>query len=107
MEPLKKIQAFVQAGKYRVKIHALRHLMEDGFEERHIAEAIATGKILEHYAEESRCLVVGTFHWTPKSSSSLHVICDYGQSDRVEFVTAYIPQRPEWVNPKQRGKKKR
>ena len=81
-------------------------MMEEGFEEGHITEAVATGKLLEHYADECRCLILGKFHWTSKNVSSLHIICDYSQSDRVEFVTAYIPQRPEWANPQQRGRKK-
>ena len=106
MDPLEHIRRFVQEGKYRVKIHAVRHMMEEGFEEGHITEAVTMGKVLEHYADECRCLILGSFHWTSKSVSPLHIICDYSQSDRVEFVTAYIPQRPEWANPKQRRRKK-
>ena len=107
MARLTQIRQFVQDGKYRVKAHALRHMMEDGFEESHVVEAVGSGEILEDYEDEGRCLILGTFHWTLKTTCSLHIIRDYSQSDRVEFVTAYIPQRPAWANARRRGRKKR
>ena len=61
-ELLSRIKALLLSEKYRVRIHAVRHMVEDGFTEQDIITAI-TGKsrILEDYPEESRCLIVGIF----------------------------------------------
>jgi hypothetical protein len=106
MADLVRIQQFVQQGQYRVKVHTLQHMMEEGFEESHIVEAVMGGEVLEDYPDENRCLILGTFHWTTKTISPLHIVCDYSQRDRVEFVTAYIPRRPAWITARQRGRKK-
>lgn len=46
---LEKIRLFVLSEKYRVKIHALRHMIEEGFNEEDIIEAIGNGRILENH----------------------------------------------------------
>jgi YgiT-type zinc finger domain-containing protein len=61
--------------------------------------------LLEKFPDESRSLVVGRFHFTPTTTSALHVLCDLNDERVLDSVTAYIPQRPWWVSPTQRGKK--
>lgn len=102
---LKSIKRLIKSGKYRVRIHTIRHMIEDGFNEANIVETV-TGhsKIIENYPDECRCLILGSFHFTEAITSPLHVVCDYSRSDLVDIVTAYIPQKPWWVSPTKRAK---
>jgi Domain of unknown function (DUF4258) len=105
-ELLAKIKTLISANQYRVRSHAVRHMIEEGFSEENLLEAI-TGKsrILEHYSDELRCLVLGTFPLSAKVRSPLHVICDYSNAAVVDIITAYIPQKPWWRTPTRRGRK--
>lgn len=104
---VKAIQLLVQKGKYSVKSHAVRHMLEEGFDEQQCIEALLDGKEIEVYPDECRCLILGHFHFTPKSLSPLHIVCDYSDPTEIDIVTAYIPQKPEWETPWKRGRKKR
>lgn len=104
-ELLEKIRRLIREKKYRVRMHAIRHMIEDGFSEVNIIEA-STGKskILENYPEELRCLLLGSFHVGEKVASPLHIVCDYSKEELLDIVTAYIPQKPWWENSTKRGK---
>lgn len=53
-ELLEKITRRVGANKYRVRLHAVRHMSEDGFSEENIIETLrGASKILEDYHDES------------------------------------------------------
>lgn len=106
MSDIARIREFVQLGKYRVKWHAAQHAIEDGFDESKMVEAVLSGLMLEDYEDENRCLIVGRFHWTETTIDVMHVVVDTSQSDRVDFVTAYLPRPPQWLSPRQRGKKR-
>ena len=71
---LEKIKHLIRARKYRIRIHAVRHMIEEGFSEENLLEAV-TGKsrILEYYPDEARCLVFGSFPLGAKLRSPLHV----------------------------------
>lgn len=103
--PVAQIQELVQAGQYRIRLHAVRHMIEEGFDENQLLDAVR-GKlrVVEEYPEVSRYLVLGYFDFTPKARSPLHIVCDLSKPDIVDIVTAYIPQRPWWVSPTQRGR---
>lgn len=102
---LNRIKRLVKGRKYRIRIHAVRHMIEEGFNEANIIEAITdNGRIIENYPDDCRCLILGSFHFTNVTTSPLHVICDYSRSGLVDIVTAYIPQKPWWVSPTKRGK---
>jgi hypothetical protein len=105
-ELFEKIKELIGARRYRVRLHAVRHMIEEGFGEQDILEAIGGGKgrILEDYPDESRCLIFGHFMLDEKTRSPLHVVCDYSQAGVVDIVTAYVPQKPWWVAPTKRGK---
>ena len=96
-ELIAQIQELVQAGHYRIGLHAVRHMIEEGFDENDLLEAVR-GKLrlIEEYTEESRYLVLGYFHFTYQARSPLHLLCDLSKPDVVDIVTAYIPQRPWW-----------
>ena len=106
--PLDRIAALARFRRYRLRLHAVRHMLEEGFEENHIIEAL-TGRgnrVLEYYPDQQRCLVLGTCAIGPKTRLHLHVVCDYSNPEVLDIVTAYVPQLPWWVSPTRRGKKR-
>lgn len=101
------IKRLVLAGRYRVRIHAVRHMIEEGFSEQDMIKALLEdSRIIEVYKEEKRCLIIGHFLWNKGRKSPLHVVCDYSNQKIIDLVTAYIPQMPWWISPIKRGKKK-
>jgi hypothetical protein len=104
-ELLIKIRGRIAARKYRVRIHAVRHMIEEGFTEENIVTAVAgKSRMIEDYPDESRCLVLGYFLLGDQVRSPLHVVCDYSGEELIDIVTAYIPQKPWWVSPTRRGR---
>ena len=102
---LDKLRILIEAKKYRVRLHAVRHMVEEGFRENDILTAVLERcKILEDYPDDSRCLLLGHFSMTDNVSSPLHVVCDYSNNEVVDIVTAYIPQKPWWETPSRRGR---
>jgi hypothetical protein len=103
-ELLAELKRLVGSGQYRVRIHAVRHMVEEGFGERDMLDAVAgRSRILENYPDEGRCLLLGYFKMSEKIRSPLHLVCDYSNDSLVDIVTAYIPQKPWWVTPTRRG----
>ena len=103
---LAKIKKLVDESRYRIKIHAVRHMIEEGFSERDIITAIlGESRIIEIYDEDKRCLILGHFLWDDRIKSPIHVVCDYSNRKLIDIVTAYIPQRPWWMSPTQRGRR--
>lgn len=100
---LAHIKNCILEKRYRIRNHAVRHMIEEGFDENHLVEAL-TGKLqlLEEYEDEERCLVLGRFSFTSSTRSPLHVVCAVSHEQNVDIVTAYIPQRPWWISPTQR-----
>ena len=63
-ELLERIKKLVLSGKYRVRIHTVRHMIEEGFTETNVIEATeGTGSIIESYPDDSRCLIFGRFNF--------------------------------------------
>lgn len=108
IDSIAHIRELVQARHYRIGLHAVRHMVEEGFDENQLLEAVRGGslQVVEEYPEESRYLILGYFHFTQKTVSPLHLLCDLSGPNVVDIVTAYIPQRPWWVKPTQRGRRK-
>jgi len=106
-DPADQVQQLVAAGRYRVRLHAVRHMIEEGFDERQLVEALrGRVRVLEKYPDEHRYLMLGRFHFTSATTSALHVLCDLSDDTVVDIVTAYVPQRPWWLTPTQRRRKK-
>jgi hypothetical protein len=104
-ELLARLKRLIGERKYRLRIHAVRHTIEEGFTEEDMVEAvIGRSKILENYPDESRCLIFGSFHISGKVRSPLHIVCEYSNEELVDIITAYIPQEPWWVTPTKRGR---
>lgn len=100
------IKEYINNKRYSFRSHTVRHMIEEGFEEHHIIEALLSGKVLEEYSDEERKLILGFFNFTSETSCPPHVVVDYSDKDCLNIITAYIPQRPYWVNPSIRGNKK-
>ncbi len=104
-EPLERIKRLVGARLYRVRIHAVRHMIEEGFSEQDIVSAlIGKSRVVEQYPDELRCLLLGYFSFSDRARSPLHVVCDYSSESSVDIITAYIPQKPWWVTSTRRGR---
>jgi hypothetical protein len=102
---LEEIRALVRARRYRIRLHAIRHMIEEGFDERNVVEALRNGnRLLELYLHEKRCLLLGSFTVSEKVRQPLHVVCDYSNPTVVDIVTAYLPQKPWWTTPSKRGR---
>jgi Domain of unknown function (DUF4258) len=101
---LATIRGLVSAKRYRIRIHAVRHMIEEGFDEENLLQAMAgRSRILEYYPNEGRCLILGYFPVGEGARSALHMVCDYSDPKLVDIVTAYLPQRPWWITPGKRG----
>ena len=107
-DPIIRLQELVRTKHYRIGLHAVRHMVEEGFDENQLLEAVK-GKlrIVEEYPQESRYLMLGYFHFTRTTSSPLHVLSDLSKLGVADIVTAYIPQQPWWVSPTRRRRERR
>jgi hypothetical protein len=99
------IKRLIKEKRYRIKIHAVRHMVEEGFSEKQVVNAISgRSRILENYEDDNRCLILGTFYFAERTKCHLHIVCDYSDDTVVDIITAYIPQKPWWKTPTQRKK---
>ncbi|PYS04133.1 MAG: hypothetical protein DMG15_13685 [Acidobacteria bacterium] len=96
---IEKIRERVRAGMLLIQSHAVQHALKEGFEGKHMVEAVLTGTIIEEYPEDHRALICGKTALTKKVALYLHVVCEYADPVYVEFVTAYIPDDLEWEKP--------
>jgi hypothetical protein len=93
------IRARVRRGQYLVKSHAVTHALKEGFERRHMVEAVLDGKIIEDYPAERRVLVCGKAELMEGVTAYLHVVCECADPAYVEFITAYLPDEEQWEQP--------
>jgi hypothetical protein len=109
MDLYDEIKDAVNRGHYALRPHVVVHMLSEGFYEENIREAIENGRIWEIYEEENRCLIIGQFKITEKTSEHLHVVIDFWSEHEniewIDIVTVYIPRRPHWETPFQRGGK--
>ncbi|MGH7456601.1 MAG: DUF4258 domain-containing protein [bacterium] len=105
---IKIIRERVRAGNYLAKGHAIQHALKEGFERKHMVEAVLNGRIIEEYPEDQRVLVCSRVNLLENIVIYLHVVCEYTDPVYVEFVTAYIPAEHLWERPNfTRRKRKR
>ena len=105
---IQTIRNKIRAGRYLIKSHAVQHALKEGFERKHIVEAILSGAIIEEYSDAQRVLICGDTS-LDNTTIYLHVVCEYADPVYIEFVTAYIPDEVQWEPPtfKRRRPKKR
>jgi hypothetical protein len=51
---IEKIRERVRAGMLLIQSHAVQHALKEGFERKHMVEAVLTGTIVEEYPENHR-----------------------------------------------------
>jgi len=93
------IRERVRAGRYFVRSHAVQHALKEGFERRHMVEAVLQGTIIEEYPDDQRVLVCGQTTLVESVVVYLHVVCEYVDPMYIDFVTAYIPDSQQWASP--------
>jgi len=96
----------IRAGNYLTRSHAVQHALKEGFERKHIIEAVIQGKIIEAYSDDQRALICGKTTLADGTKTYLHVVCEYVDPIYVEFVTAYIPDQLQWESPPFRRRKR-
>ncbi|MBN1178692.1 MAG: DUF4258 domain-containing protein [Anaerolineae bacterium] len=79
----------------RLSDHALREANKESLHARDVFHAIFNGKILEHYCDRKRVLVVGP---SARFDIEIHIVCDYADTEELVAVTVYVPDRPIWIN---------
>jgi len=101
---LSQIKNLLEAKRYRIRVHAVHHMIEEGFSEENLIDSVlGRSRILENYPDENRSLVFGFFRLSRKVRCPLHVVCDYSNPEAIDIVTAYIPEKPWWSTPTRRG----
>ncbi len=85
------IRQRIRDERYLVKSHAIVHALKEGFDRKHMLEAVLDGIIIEDYIKDQRALICGKISLARNANVYLHVVCEYADPVYVEFVTAYIP----------------
>ena len=101
------IREKVQTGNYILKSHVAMHALKEGFERKHITEAILEGTIIEDYPDESRVLICGKTTLSLNAKIYLHVVCEFLNPAYVEIITAYVPDELLWESPPFKRRKRR
>jgi hypothetical protein len=96
---IETIRGRLREGNYLIKSHAIQHAIKEGFERRQMLEAVMNGRIIEEYPDDQRALICGSVALTENVNIYLHVVCEYADPVYAEFVTAYIPDELQWMNP--------
>jgi len=105
---IETIRERVRAGNYFAKGHAIKHGLQEGFERKHIVEAVLDGRIIEEHPDDQRVLICSRVNLAENTVIYLHVVCEYAGPVYAEFVTAYIPDANLWERPNfTRRKRKR
>ena len=100
------IRERVRAGNYLVKSHAVQHALKEGFERKHIVEAILNGRIIEEYPDDQRVLICGSTTIAEDLHLYLHIVCEYADPVYTEIITSYIPNAFQWETPPFRRRKR-
>lgn len=91
----------VYRDRMRLSDHALREAHKESLRARDVFYAIFNGRVLEHYQDRRRVLIVGPL--PEQLDLQVHVVCDYTDAKELVAVTVYVPDRPKWVNEVVRG----
>jgi hypothetical protein len=96
---IEAIRERILAGRYLIKSHAIQHAVKEGFERKHILEAVLNGEVIEGYPDNLRMLICGKTTLGKRATVYLHVVCEYADPVYVEVITAYIPDENLWERP--------
>lgn len=94
---LKNIRKKIIKGEFDLSEHAHKERQLEEISVKEIVETILKGDIIEEYPNDQRgpsCLI---------GNKNLHVVCGF-RDEKVLIVTNYRPERPIWVDYKNRTK---
>jgi hypothetical protein len=80
--------------------------LKEGFERKHIVEAILNGRMIEEYPDDQRMLICGSITTVENLHLYLHFVCEYADPVYTEIVTSYIPDESQWEHPPFRRRKR-
>lgn len=83
--------------------HADVEMRKDGLKAIDVERTVLEGERIENYPDRERCLLLG---FTRVERIPVHVCIEYQEGDpEVVIVTAYVPQRPDWIGHRRRRKR--
>jgi hypothetical protein len=91
----------IAGNHFRVTMHALEAMSEEGVTLDEVLEAIGDSRILENYGEHRRgpcCLLYGR----TSVGRDLHVVCTTGNPILI-VITVYEPRPPKFRTPTERS----
>lgn len=96
---IQTIRHIVQEEGYRLTTHASIEAMKDSISPADIRYAIFHGKIIEHYPEREypgieTCLIYAML----PTKVPIHIVVDLVVEQSVVVVTAYVPDRDQWID---------
>ncbi|RDI95821.1 DUF4258 domain-containing protein [Meiothermus sp. QL-1] len=94
---LEELLPHLREGRYRLGPHVAKHMLQEGFIEADVLEAVEWGRELAIYPEDARMLVLGYMVFPPRLRLPLHVVLEYREPRWVDIVTAFIPKKPHQV----------
>ena len=94
---LEELLPFLRDGRYRIGPHVAKHMLQEGFIELDVLQAVEWGRELAVYPDDQRMLVLGYMTLPPRLKLPLHVVLEYKEARWVDIVTAFIPKKPHQV----------
>ena len=95
------IKQCIEKQHYRYSRHGDRERQIDGLNLAEVEQAMASGRIIEQYADTGRgesCLLAGF----TDGGKPVHIVCG-AMADWLVIITLYIPTPPKFKNPYERG----
>jgi len=94
---LEELLPYIREGRYRIGPHVAKHMLQEGFIEHDVLQAVEWGREMAVYPDDQRMLVLGYMVFPPQLKLPLHVVLEYREHRRVDVVTAFIPKKPHQV----------
>ena len=94
---LEELLPLIREGRYRIGNHVARHMLQEGFIEHDVLQAVEWGREMAVYPEDGRMLVLGYMIFPPNLKLPLHVVLDYTHNRHIDIVTAFMPKKPHQV----------
>lgn len=97
---IENIKKFIKQGKYQYSNHAKEMMFTRYISESRVVESVLKGEVLETYTQDVRgksYLILG--------DGPLHVVAGYNKyTAKAIIITTYVPEDPEWITSRKRGK---
>jgi uncharacterized protein (DUF433 family) len=106
MLDIELIRQLVTEKGYRITGHASVEAVKDGISPADIRYVIFNGKIIEEYPERDypdiqTCLIYAKL----STNVPVHVVVDVVVEQSIVVVTAYVPDRKQWIASQKRKRK--